>query len=223
LLQFTSGSVNKAIGIYRSRIRLKTSDHSEVKIMFRHVRQFSFIVVGVAASIALSSAGFALGVRAGRMWQAAHDFHQEAASVPPGKLEPVSEPTIITPVAANMQPPPVSEAIALPVLSAEATDLLLAAVADHHGQIYVMESAPPLETKGQRLQQSTLRVRSGEREFYIENTPRIKARWRAAIGELTRLQYVEPAAADGLRATYRVTHFGYSAADQHIAAKATHD
>jgi hypothetical protein len=184
--------------------------------MFSQTRQLSFIVVGVAACIALAAAGFALGVRAGRFWQEAHTVIQE-----PTSLDPASQPLIVPRETASVTAPAVHEIAATPALSTEAADLLLAAVADHHGQIYVAESAPPLEAKGQRMQPSTLRVRSGEREFCVENSPRTKARWRAAIGELTRLQYVEPAASDGLRATYRVTHVGFRAADQHSAAKAT--
>ena len=99
-------------------------------------------------------------------------------------------------------------------LSNDAGELLRAAAKDLNGQIYVLESGGGGETKGRKASFAALHIRTAEREFCLETTPRSYARWRAALQALVHADYVEPIRSDGLRATYRLTQAGYAAADR---------
>jgi hypothetical protein len=100
------------------------------------------------------------------------------------------------------------------ILTSDAAELLRAAATDIYGQIYVSDSNGSVETKGRKAASAALHIRTAEREFCLESTPRSYARWRAVLQALVHADYVEPVRADGLRATYRLTQAGYAAADQ---------
>lgn len=155
-------------------------------------RQAAYLLLagGLAASVS-----FGLGVVAQENWQEAHSSagKQRAATK---DISYLTNQTV------------------QPVVSPFAADLLRAAALDSQGQIYVTETVALYESKRQRIPASTLHIRSFDREFCLENSPRLRAQWRATLDELAHLGYIEPAAADSLRKTYRMTLAGYEAADR---------
>lgn len=159
--------------------------------MWFNRRQAVFLLLagGIAASVS-----FGLGVVAQENWQA-------------GSRDGLREAAIEVAYAANKD-------LGQAVISPAAAELLRAAALDSQGQIYVTETAALYEGKRQRIPTSTLYIRSFDKELCRETAPRIRAQWRAVIGELVSLGYIETAAADSSRATYRMTLPGYEAADR---------
>ncbi|MBY2910577.1 hypothetical protein [Rhizobium leguminosarum] len=85
-------------------------------------------------------------------------------------------------------------------LSSQAKELLLEAAADVQGIIMKLSFA------------GGSAVQTNQRNFVLRNDRRSEAQWRAAIGELEDLGYIEDRAGKG--EVYVMTHSGYDAADR---------